>query len=146
MKPNTWKAIVDALLYVCMLNVTFIGILLGFFIGKGSSPARPKVLWGLHRHEWGDLHLWFSLALIALVLIHLILQISWMRSTSRRLLRLHWGLALVLLTAVAGLTLYGLAQVKLQGGDSGEQLEQHEGHQGEGERGGGRGRGRRGGG
>ena len=141
MKKNTLRAIVDALLFICLLNSAFIGILLGFFIGKGHSPTLPKVLWGLHRHGWGEIHLWFSLGMVALLLLHLILQISWMQVTSKQLARLHWAIALLILTLLSGAVLYGTVRVKTSSASSSERMEEHEGESSQR----GRGRGWRGG-
>jgi len=141
MKKNTLRAIVDALLFVCLLSSTFIGVLLAFFIGEGRTPKLPKVLWGLHRHDWGDIHLWFSLGMVGLVVIHLILQIPWLRGTSKKLTRLHWILALAILTALSGASLYGFACLKRRVPEPLERIEEHDPSP----RSGGRGKARRGG-
>jgi len=80
-----------------MLVVMFIGILLGFFIARAGGPQAEKYLWGLHRHDWGDLHLYFSLTLVALVIVHFILHMNWIRCMSKQCLRLHWLPMLLLL-------------------------------------------------
>ena len=125
MRKNTLRAILDALLFVCLLNSTFIGVLLAFFIGEGRAPELPKVLWGLHRHDWGDIHLWFSLGMVALVIIHLILQVPWMRGTSKKLARLHWVLALAILTALSGASLYGVGCLKRRVVEPQEHVDEH---------------------
>lgn len=106
MKKSTLNAVIDVLLLIAMLSVVFIGVLLGFFIGRGAVPAAEKYLWGLHRHDWGDLHLIFSLILVGLVILHFILHIDWARRTSKRLLRLHWVVSLVILFVIAAGILY----------------------------------------
>ena len=106
MKKSTLNAVVDALLVISMLTTAFIGVLFGFFIGRGAVPQAEKYLWGLHRHDWGDLHLIFSLILVGLVILHFILHIDWARRTSKRLLRLHWVVSLVILFLITAGILY----------------------------------------
>lgn len=101
MKKAHWYAIVDALMVVVMLTVLFIGVLLGFFIGRGAGPQAEKYLWGLHRHDWGDLHLIFSLTLVALVILHFILHMGWIRCMSKQCLGLHWLVTLPILFVLA---------------------------------------------
>jgi hypothetical protein len=100
MKKNTLNAIVDALLVITMVAVAFMGVLLGFFVGRGNVPQAQKYLWGLHRHDWGDVHLIFSLILVGLVILHFILHIGWARQTSKRLLGLHWAVSLLILLVI----------------------------------------------
>jgi len=96
--------VVDTLLAILFLAIAFIGILMGFFIPKGEeAPGYEKVLWGLQRHAWGDLHLYFSLAFVALVIVHLALHWDWLKANaSRRLPRslIAW-VVMVLIAAAA---------------------------------------------
>jgi len=117
-RKSTLNAIVDALLVVAMISVAFMGVLLGFFIGRGNVPQAEKFLWGLHRHDWGDLHLMFSLILVGCVILHFVLHIDWVRRTSRRLLGLHWVLSLLILLAItAGILFASIALKRAHLGD-----------------------------
>jgi len=111
-KKSSWNAIVDALLVISLVSVAFIGVLMGFFIGRGRVPQAEKYLWGLHRHDWGDLHLIFSLILVGLVLLHFILHIDWIRRMSKRCIGLHWLVTLVILFAIAGGIFYASIALK----------------------------------
>lgn len=112
MKKAHWNAIIDALLVVVMLIVLVIGILLGFFIDWGGGPEAQKYLWELHRHDWGDLHLYFSLTLVALVILHFILHLSWIRCMSKQCLRLHWLVTLLVLIILAAGILWASFAIK----------------------------------
>jgi hypothetical protein len=93
--------VVDTLLTILFLAIGFIGVLMGFFIPRGSeAPGYQKVLWGVHRHAWGDLHLYFSLAFAALVIVHLVLHWDWLGQCARR--RLPKSLAAWLLVVALG--------------------------------------------
>ena len=153
MRKSTLNAIVDALLVVSMVSVAFMGVLLGFFVGRGDVPQAEKYVWGFHRHDWGDLHLIFSLILVGLVILHFVLHIDWLRRTSRRLLGLHWVVSLlILLVITAGILFAFIGLKRAHPGDwEHEELRSGEGrgrglHPEEGKglrRGGGRGEGRR---
>jgi len=112
MKKSALNVMVDALLVIAIFSVAFMGILLGFFVGRGSVPQAEKYLWGLHRHDWGDLHLIFSMALVGLVVLHFFLHVGWVRSTSKRLLGLHWLASLAVLLLIAAGILCGAILLK----------------------------------
>jgi hypothetical protein len=41
---------------------------------------------GFDRHEWGALHLWLAFVLIALLVLHLVLHISWIINMARTMI------------------------------------------------------------
>ncbi len=103
MSKNTLNYIIDAIMAALMLNIVFIGALLGFVIPKGERAGyAPKVLWGLHRHDWGEIHMYLSLALVAVLIVHVWLHWSWVAACTRRLLaRSVWALVLAVLLGAA---------------------------------------------
>ncbi|HEY9071540.1 MAG TPA: DUF4405 domain-containing protein [Candidatus Ozemobacteraceae bacterium] len=44
----------------------------------------PKLLWGMDRHEWGDIHFWLSVAFFAMIAIHLYQHRFWLRACLSR--------------------------------------------------------------
>jgi hypothetical protein len=64
--------LVSALLFLAMLAT---GYLLRFPLPPGSNKLYS--VWGLSRHEWGDIHFWISLALIVSMIVHLALHWNW---------------------------------------------------------------------
>ena len=68
----------------------------GFRGGRGAleSPGAREVM-GLTRHEWGDLHLYAGLALVAMALVHLWLNRVWLAkiAASNHAWRVWAGLA-----------------------------------------------------
>ncbi len=104
MTRTTWKYLVDTLLFISFIGIAFIGILMAFFLAEGpTSQAREseKYFLGLHRHQWGDIHLYLSLAFTALVVIHLILEWSWIKGKTRKLFKKEWVPALVFIIALS---------------------------------------------
>lgn len=103
--------LVDTLMTIAFLAIAFIGVLLAWFIPKAAeAPGYEKYLWGLHRHEWGDLHHWICMAFIVLVILHLVLHWTWLKtSTRQRLPRSILLWFLIVLLAAAALILVGTA-------------------------------------
>ena len=97
-KRNALRYLVDALLYVFLCSISVVGLLLGFVIPRGRQPGE-RLLWGLHRHQWGDIHLVFSLLLLVMVVVHLWLNWRWVVQISRRLFSERWRGALLLFSA-----------------------------------------------
>lgn len=95
MKKADWQYLVDTLLFLCISGISFIGILLAFFLPKGPSVLESeKYLMGLHRHQWGDIHMYLSLAFVLLVIIHLLLSWSWIKGKAKAMFKRRWGMAL----------------------------------------------------
>lgn len=107
-----WNYLVDVFLFVLMASVLFIGILLGFVTAEGpvADHAR-KYFWGLHRHQWGDIHLWLSIALVVFVVIHVLLHWTWIKGSTKKLLRTTGSLLGILaLPVLAILAIWGLSE------------------------------------
>lgn len=98
-----WKYIVDTMMVLCMLGIIFIGLLMGFVIPEGRlGPGQSKYFLGVHRHQWGHIHLYLSLAFTALVIVHIIFAWSWVKGKAESLFGKAWKAAvgLTVLTAV----------------------------------------------
>ncbi|NLI83053.1 MAG: DUF4405 domain-containing protein [Deltaproteobacteria bacterium] len=94
MKRNDWKFVIDALLFVDLCSIAAIGLLLAFVIPFGGGTAVPKYFLGLHRHDWGDIHLYLSLFLLVLLILHIWLNWSWVVGTTRAYFGERWKKAL----------------------------------------------------
>ncbi|MFW6326019.1 MAG: DUF4405 domain-containing protein [Desulfovermiculus sp.] len=84
MTKNTLKYITNALLFVDICAISVIGLLLKFVIPTGRAQSGQKYLLGLHRHEWGDLHLYLSLLLLLLLIVHVWFNWKWIVNSTRR--------------------------------------------------------------
>ena len=103
MKKTDWQYLVDTLLFLCIMGIAFIGILMGLVLPKGpKAPESAKYFLGFHRHDWGNIHFYLSIAFIALVIIHLILSWKWIKNKSKQVFKKGWGAALIL-TAIASI-------------------------------------------
>jgi hypothetical protein len=50
----------------------------------GRNPLYNATFYGLTRHQWNDIHLWVSLAMMGIIIIHLTLHWRWIVCTVRR--------------------------------------------------------------
>ena len=81
MKRSILNIVIDAVAAIVMLGMVATGIILRFTLPPGSG--RVISLWGLIRHQWGDLHFWLALAAVAIVALHLALHWTWVVSVVR---------------------------------------------------------------
>ena len=49
----------------------------GFGVGPGGLHRPILLLWGLTRHEWGNIHFYLAIALMAALSLHLLLHWQW---------------------------------------------------------------------
>ncbi len=77
MRKHILNYIVDALALLIMLAMVVTGLWLKYVLPPGSRGGQGLPLWGLTRHDWGDVHFWLAVALAALVLLHVALHWGW---------------------------------------------------------------------
>lgn len=109
------KFAVDTLMFVTILGVVAIGVLMAFFIPEGRLGAgQSKYFLGLHRHQWGDIHLYLSLAFAVFAVIHIVLAWSWVKGKASCIFGKSWKAAvgLTVLAAVLVPAAFWLAAPK----------------------------------
>ena len=90
LKKNTLKYFIDTLLFIDMSSIAVLGLLLGFVIPRGKVNPANKYFLGLHRHQWGDIHLYLSLFLLVLLVIHIWFNWTWIVQSTKRYFGNHW--------------------------------------------------------
>ncbi len=90
MKKNTIKYMIDIAMFIDICSIAVVGLLLGFVIPKGKVPHLDKYFLGLHRHDWGDIHLYLSVSLLILLVIHIWLNWAWIVQFTRNYFGDHW--------------------------------------------------------
>lgn len=75
MNRPVFNIVIDLIAAWLFLGMLATGYLLRFPLPPGSNKAYS--LWGLTRHQWGDMHFWISLGLIVVMIIHLALHWNW---------------------------------------------------------------------
>jgi hypothetical protein len=116
MKKANWQYWLDTLLFISFVGTVTIGFLLAFVIPKGPFAAdRAKYFLGLHRHEWGDIHLSLGIALTTLVVVHLALGWKWIKAKTLKLFDEKWK-AILLTTCLLPFLLLAVCWMAFPGG------------------------------
>jgi hypothetical protein len=85
MKRSYLHLLIDTCLFLGAVGLILTGLLMEFVLPSGSRNA---TVWGLTRHDWGDLHFWIAMVILAAGLLHLLLNWGWVCSVCAKLLRL----------------------------------------------------------
>ena len=80
MKNKTMRTITDIALYVAMSFLAGTGLLIHYRLVPGFRGGHGLTCLGLSRHDWGTYHLWAAYLLLALILVHLILNYAFIRN------------------------------------------------------------------
>lgn len=113
MKSSTLKFLIDSIAFVAFVLLATTGLLMRFVLPPGSG--RFRALWGMDRHEWGQLHFWIAMAMLAAIALHLVLNWKWVVCMVRGQRPQGAGLRVAL--ALAGLAaLVALAVAPFLGG------------------------------
>ena len=102
MKRATLISLIDVLAFIAFLFLTTSGILLRYMLPPGSG--RWSDVWGMTRHQWGELHFWISVFFFAVLAFHLLQHWRFVfglfRGHLQECMRLRVALGLVGLIAV----------------------------------------------
>lgn len=80
MDKSKVNLIIDALLFLCVMAITGIGLLMKYVLLPGKETAAVygrKVdlfLFGMDRHAWGRIHLIIAFVLLGLLTLHVVLH------------------------------------------------------------------------
>jgi hypothetical protein len=85
-RKNTLNFIVDLATLLAIMAMIGTGLIMKWPLPPGSG-SRGLALWGLDRHQFGDVHFWASVALGALLILHVALHWSWICGTIRRMVK-----------------------------------------------------------
>jgi len=77
MQHQILNFVIDAAALLVMLAMVATGFLLKWVLPPGSRGGHGMQLWGLTRHDWGDVHFWLAVALLLLALVHVALHWAW---------------------------------------------------------------------
>ncbi len=89
MKRSTWISLIDVLAFVSFLFLIATGFLMKYVLPAGSgrlealgtghrAMSRPiSLVWGVTRHEWGEIHFWLSVIFLAVIAVHLFIHWKW---------------------------------------------------------------------
>lgn len=90
MKKNSLKYIIDVILFIDICSIAVIGVLLAFIVPEGKKGFGSKYFLGLHRHDWGDIHLFLSILLLVLLIFHLRFNWTWIVQSTKHFFGENW--------------------------------------------------------
>ncbi|WP_430809416.1 MULTISPECIES: DUF4405 domain-containing protein [unclassified Carboxylicivirga] len=91
MKKSSINFIIDALLLFCLCAISGIGLLIKYTLPSGQdrwaqAGAGKNLQWlGMDRHQWGDIHFYISLVMIALLVVHIVLHWGFIKTIFSRM-------------------------------------------------------------
>ena len=105
MKRAKLNFLVDAVAFTAFVFLTGTGVLVRYVLPPGSG--RFSTLWGMDRHDWGRIHFWIAVILMASLGMHLFLHWRWVvgmvKGRPREGSGVRVALAVVGLVALLGL-------------------------------------------
>lgn len=102
MKPglkNPLMRVVNLLLYLSFCGLVGTGALITWKLVPGSHGGGGLTALNLSRHQWGDIHFWLGVTMLASTVVHLLLNWQWLKkiASSSHFGRLVAGLGLGLI-------------------------------------------------
>jgi len=77
MSRSKLNFIIDAAMLVVLLAIIWTGILIYTVLPPGIRGGQGLILWGMNRHQFGDIHMYLGIALLILTGLHLWLHWRW---------------------------------------------------------------------
>lgn len=78
MKKVKINFITDIIAFACFVFLLSTGVMM-----KYQLPPRTGGwlnIWGLNRHDWGDIHFWLALVFLSVIAFHVVLHWKWIVS------------------------------------------------------------------
>jgi hypothetical protein len=103
MKKTDVNFVVDFSALVGFLMLVLTGLLMYLVLPPRSGRS---MVWGLTRHQWGDIHFWVSVMFSGLIVVHTILHWNWITCMVKtRILEKMGAKGKILLTVIIVLLL-----------------------------------------
>jgi fucose 4-O-acetylase-like acetyltransferase len=67
--------IIDSVSFFAFVLLITTGVLMRYLLPPGSG--RISSIWGLNRHDWGDIHFWIAVVFLSIMALHLVLHWDW---------------------------------------------------------------------
>ncbi|NQT86853.1 DUF4405 domain-containing protein [bacterium] len=78
MNVRRWHLVTNILSYIAMVGLVATGFALAYRLPHGSGG---RSLFGMTRHEWGDIHFYVAWSMIGLMVLHIVLHRRWVTNT-----------------------------------------------------------------
>jgi len=88
-KVRVYARAVVAITLLSAWSLLSLTSLLLWLAPTGRQSGQIELLFGLTKHEWGDMHFWFAVATIVVTLVHVIIDWKALRGVIRYLTSVH---------------------------------------------------------
>lgn len=88
MRRSRLNFLVDLMTLLAIFVMIATGLVIRFTLPPGTGGRHGEgglILWGLGRHDWGDVHFWAAVVLGVLLVVHVALHWSWVCTMLRGL-------------------------------------------------------------
>lgn len=116
MNKKTIRVLTDLLMFVAMCFLAGTGLLIHYRLVPGYQGGHGLTLLNLTRHEWGAYHLWAAYLLLFFVLVHLILNFTFIRDVIA--CRKPWLMIILGLSGLIVTLFFLIMPVERKGGDT----------------------------
>jgi hypothetical protein len=97
MKRGTLNFVVDFVSFINLVCLALTGFIMKYILPPGTGGRgcvlhggggreQIKQLWSMTRHQWGDIHFYLALLFVTLMVTHIVLHWSWIKSYLKSLL------------------------------------------------------------
>lgn len=73
--------LIDILAFIAFVLLVSTGVLMHWILPAGTG--RSLSVWGMNRHDWGDIHFWTSMSFLGFMSIHVLLHWKWILAMVR---------------------------------------------------------------
>lgn len=87
MQRTLLNLLVDLAVAFIMFGMLLTGYVIKFPLPPGTN--KDWMLWGMTRHQWGEVHFWISTVLLVLIVVHVCLHWTWIVTVVRQRLGLR---------------------------------------------------------
>jgi hypothetical protein len=105
MSKSAVNFLIDAVALAAIMLLSATGVLIRYVLPPGSGHFSQ--LWGMDRHQWGQIHFWIAVVLLTTVALHFFLHWHWVvgmvKGRSDRGSAMRVGLAIAGVLVLAGL-------------------------------------------
>jgi hypothetical protein len=81
LKRTDLNFMIDSIAFVILAFMTTTGLLMRYALPPGLC-YKKHTIWGLQRHDWGEVHFWLAVAFFSLMAVHLFLHWRWIVSVA----------------------------------------------------------------
>ena len=88
-KPKVYtRAITAIALIIVWVLSAFLGLIL-WLAPEVRQAGKQPLLFGITKHEWGEIHFWICVAVVTVTIIHIIIDWKALRGVIRYLTSIH---------------------------------------------------------